>query len=575
MTSEDPHRGWVRRDVANVRPLGAYAARSCPVVTQWNVIRPVEPAPAPTFLQRLGEVGLGFEAEVYEALAEGELVPVNTDPLVREGETRAAMERGDRLILGGRLPTDVAGRRVGEPDVLIRVGDNPVGGRWGYRPVDVKHHSMLVAEKGAAVVVVELDELRDGTGHPDDRDLNPVGNKSSGKAKKDLLQLAHYHRMLESCGHAVGGDVWAGVLASEGQVVWYRLDLPMWQTPATSDGRKRKKRTSLEVYDFEFGFRLDIAAVAGAHLEDGAANPLLVAPIKVGDCDMCRWRRHCLPWLERRRDVSLLPRAGWQEWQPLSAAGLDTIPLLAASTGQEVVDLPQPTLARLRTEARARLGDAPAYLRDGIAGLEIPRADIEIDLDMENDTEVYLWGMYVVDLTELDVAERGYRPVVDWSEDLDERDAITLFLRTWRWLRNVRDLCRDHGHSLAVYCWSGGGAEERWLRHYARLADVEDQIEDFVASEVWVDLERVWKDQLVTGHGTSLKTVAPLTGFAWSGDDVGGAQSMTWYRQATDPNRSVAERSELRNRLLDYNRDDVLATRHVREWMSAMTVEPL
>lgn len=96
-----------------------------------------------------------------------------------------------------------------------------------------------------------------------------------------------------------------------------------------------------------------------------------------------------------------------------------------------------------------------------------------------------------------------------------------------------------------------------------------DEVEQFVQSAAWVDLLRVFQDQVVTGHGGSLKTVAPLTGFAWRDDDPGGGQSMQWWADAVDPNLPAHERDRHRTRLLRYNEDDVAATRHIRNWLDA------
>ena len=73
--------------------------------------------------------------------------------------------------------------------------------------------------------------------------------------------------MLQACGHASDLSL-AGIFGKEGVIVWYDLDEPMWMTPAKSDGKKQKKRTSMDAYDFEFDFRLDIAAVAMQHQEN-------------------------------------------------------------------------------------------------------------------------------------------------------------------------------------------------------------------------------------------------------------------------------------------------------------------
>ena len=88
---------------------------------------------------------MAFEREIVTRLIElhpGAAVisaqdPERTDAVkaAREAETLRAMTDGVPLIIAGRLPTDLAGRRVGEPDLLVAVD-----GAAKYRPVDIKHH---------------------------------------------------------------------------------------------------------------------------------------------------------------------------------------------------------------------------------------------------------------------------------------------------------------------------------------------------------------------------------------------------------------------------------------------------
>lgn len=569
-TWQPPHGGWVRHDVTDVPPLGAYAARSCPVRTQWDELRPADPAPPSSFVQALGERGVTHEHEVTArllALHGDDAVRIaEGDPEARVAATVAAMADGAGLIIGGRLPVDTDGRRVAEPDVLVRAGERPVDGRWRYRPVEVKGHGMLVdAGRGAPVVTADLDAVL--ATDPADAPATSVGDKQSGKAKPDLLQVAHYHRTLEACGHAPDGDVWGGVIGREGTLLWYRLDAPMWRTPATSGGRKQRTRTTLDVYDFEFGFRLDIRAVARHHRDDPDVD-LLVEPVRTSECDSCRWRSHCGRLLAERQDVSLLPRTGWREWSALREVGATTIPALARLDEATDVDgLGTKPLVERIDQARARLGPDTAYRRRGVDEVDLRRADVEVDVDMENADEVYLWGAHVTDRVGADLVEPGYHPHVDWRPELAPDQAADLFAGFLDRLTGLRDACHARGLTFAAYCWSGPSAEERWMKRYADHLGRRDEVDAFLGSGEWVDLERLFTDRLVTGHGTSVKTVASLIGFAWSDDDPGGGQSMLWYAGAVDPSVSADDRQRLRDRVLAYNADDVQATLAVREWV--------
>ena len=263
------------------------------------------PWPASPLLERRFARGLQFEEEALARLRDlhpAALVIRAETRAAREGATLGAMKAGAPLILGGRLPVDLAGRRAGEPDLLVAAAGGP-----GYRPVDIKHHRCLDAGPGG------WPSRCSPLGRLAWEAAEPVPGSSARARREDLLQLAHYQRMLEACGMAAPGGRLGGIIGVDGVVTWYDLDARRWPTPSAGGGRKR--RSTMEVYDFEFGFRLDVLAVAAQHQADPSV-PLLVVPVRISECAECPWWSWCGPRLQAGSgDPSLLPRIGWRVWR--------------------------------------------------------------------------------------------------------------------------------------------------------------------------------------------------------------------------------------------------------------------
>lgn len=590
-----------RFDVSGVPLQGGYVAKQCPVRAQLDVLRPVEPRPTSPVLQRRFDRGIEFEAAVVAELlaAHPDAVTIEgDDPAARERATAAAMEAGASLILNARLPSDDRGRRVGKPDLLVRAPDG------GYRPVDVKHHRTL--EPGSEPA--RSSSLREPA-------LEAAGDDPDGSVRRnrgDLLQLAHYQRMLEACGRAAGDGRFGGISGVERRIVWHDLDAPLWRTPSSSG--KQKIRSTMEIYDFEFDFRLDIMATAMRHVADASAE-LLVVPFRKGECDECPWWDWCRPQLEAGAGhLSLIPRMKWAQWEAyrdrdvtdrsmlaaldartarLVAAGVDLASLIAEAetlppetpapqiailvrrpkqraeveaaglaTAGEIAALDRRTaefsqarisaIAEHVDQARAAIGDAPVYRRRGIDRIEVPRADVEVDVDMENvEDGVYLWGALL---------GGEYHAFATW-EPLTAETEAKAFTEFWRWLMQIRGDALARGRTFRAYCWHEQ-AENTQMRRIGAAAGLADEVEQFIASDEWIDLRKVFDTQLITGGSTGLKKIAPLAGFTWPVDEPGGGESMVRYDLAASGDQAAQQW------LLDYNRGDVEATHAIREWMS-------
>jgi len=312
----------VREDVSGVQPLHGYMARTCPMKVALDAAPPegvVRRAPTPARLARR-EAGLVFEGEIFDLLVAAHPDAVDLRGVTDRGDTVAktvaALQAGAPMVLAGWLPDDTGQHRSGRPDVLLR-GRQRGDGRWGYLPVDVKSHKTLAAPSSTTCPGY-LSSLDDIATHPADlAEAVDEPARWTGKIADDLVQLAHYWRMLQAHGlHDDSGGAWAGVIGSEQVCTWYRLDeegplRPSWRTVT---GRW----TNLEAYDHEFGFRLDILA----RVQDGR-DPGVVPAYNLRWCDECEWWPHCESQMVAADEVTLLPRIDWNRRMRLHAARPD------------------------------------------------------------------------------------------------------------------------------------------------------------------------------------------------------------------------------------------------------------
>ncbi|OCB40714.1 hypothetical protein A9X02_16655 [Mycobacterium malmoense] len=416
--------------------LNAYAAKRCPVRVQ-NNYSPLVPTlnwvPSPEIQARL-DAGLTFERKVFDELAALHPAAITVAAQLAKADAIAAtvdaMESGAPLVLGGWLPDDVAGGRTGRPDLLIRVAG-------GYLPADVKHHATVEPRKTTTAVL--------SAPKSPDRRRKASGWTATSHRYEDGMQLAHYTRMLQACDHHPGPELlWGAVLGtsavavtagdSPGLVfVWHDLQEPLFQTFSRSQGKKR--RSLLERYDHEQGFRLKVAENA-CRITGSDADPTpLVEPIGQEECRTCPYEQWCADQMGRE-DPSVaitIGRLGTREWLTLRSMGVTTTEALST------VDPDDPTffdeyvveVTHLSPEnARKRLAAAVERAemicrgvdlkRNGDGPVEVPVADVEIDLDVEYDlnNRVYMWGVRVRRGTD-ESSARYISDFTDWEPHLD------------------------------------------------------------------------------------------------------------------------------------------------------------
>lgn len=555
--------------------LGGYAARRCAVRAQFDALPLVRTLEVPSAEDQARiDAGIAFEEDVFARLLALNPGAVLVDRQLRRdaavAATVEAMGTGAPLVLGGWLPDDPDGGRTGRPDLLIAVDG-------GYLPGDVKHHRSAQPSKSTTVNVSTL-------GDPAVRLAVPGWSAATPHRYGDGIQLAHYWRMLGACERAPRGRAWGAVLGSTGLdlsggggeelvLVWHDLEAPGAFTFSRSQGKAR--RSLLQRYDHEHVFRVKVAETARRVGGAGDDPRLLVAPVGQPECRRCPYGQFCADKMGPEDPSAVINVGGLdtREWLALRQLGVTTTAELAALDPDDdgVTDTYCPEVShRSRTAARRRLRGVIERAAMIVAGIDIARtgsgpvpvADIEIDLDVEWDTNqfVYLWGARVRHGTD-DAAPR-YHHFANWSAmntDAEYRLAVEVV----DWVRTQVTAARQAGATLLVFHWSS--PERAQLQRILGKAAVADLIEP-ESGGVFVDLEQFFKRHFVAVHGSSIKQVAPRFGFHWRVEDPGGAISQTHLARLRESADEV-EVAEAKSWLLSYNEDDCAAMAAIRDGM--------
>ena len=550
--------------------LDAYAARSCPSKVH-NAFHPGFTPPPGVVEVRTSEPALAFKERIFEKVSyirgAVDLRPLRGEPSdVQEAALLAAAADGAPVIIAPMLPRDWQGHRSARPDFLVR-GADQADGSAGYHPAQVKFHKVLELRATAEAEVHGARLARPGLRRPLDGIRYRLGVRLA-----NTLQLSHYWRHLESLGLSASDGPWAALIGTDevperGLIfAWVRLDdLTLAANPGEDN-----PLTPLDRYDAEHGLRVELAERA-ATLPPEA--PPIFRPVINRECPRCEWQHTCRALLgddDLSVRISKAP-LDVHEVLTLRGLGIATVSELAQADLDEVLPafLPQVT-HRNGSEARLRLAQRRArMIVDGV-DLErltsgpidsLPAFEVEVDLDIETSTDdrVYLWGFQVTD------AHGSYYRSFGEFADLDDRSEGHLAEAAMAWLKELAS-----EHDVRVYHYSD--YETVRLRRLASNRDLPALTWAVEwAADHFVDLFGVMRQHFFGTQGLGLKVVATsATGFHWRDVDPGGLNSQAWFDDAvhapTDHERELA-----RQRVLEYNEDDCLATRELRTWLRSLS----
>ncbi|WP_420555067.1 TM0106 family RecB-like putative nuclease [Neptuniibacter marinus] len=283
-------------------------------------------------------------------------------------------------------------------------------------------------------------------------------------------------------------------------------------------------------------------------------------------CRACPYYTHCKPAFEAKEEISLLYGVQGRAADGLEKHGISTISELATSSPESLPDVPY--LKGYEKKQRAIL-QAQSYFSGEvhqIAPVSLPDGhwvhfDIEDNpLTGNGEKHVYLWGFLVPNFSNAD-----FEYVWTDTAEQDKQGWIEFLAKIEEYRDRYADLV------LAHYSQH----ERTTIRSYAKRYDMEsnETVLYLLGEESPLfDMQKPVLDSLVLPlQGYGLKDICKhkdLVNFQWEDDNSGSQWSVVQF------NRFLAEsdpemKAQLKAEILGYNRDDVIATRRLEEWLRA------
>lgn len=272
-------------------------------------------------------------------------------------------------------------------------------------------------------------------------------------------------------------------------------------------------------------------------------------------CKLCHWHTECTGRLTKAGDLTLIPELGRAKRDAMMDR-IRTIHELAGSNpdsfvvGKKTVfpGIGPDTLRKFYERARLQTSEGAGPLL--LTPLALPDYELELFFDIEVDPMrdiCYLHGF--VERRGLDCATEEF--VYFFAEEPTPQHEKAAFADAWDYMRTNRP--------CAIYYYS---KYERTIYRKLRekypdvcsAEDIEELFDPAHAIDLYFDVVKKVTEWPTRDY--SIKTLAKFLGFNWRDTHPSGAASIEWFDRwvkTADP--------DVRQRILDYNEDDCIATR--------------
>lgn len=430
------------------------------------------------------------------------------------GKLGAEREHLTKEAMEQRIPLIYAGRistddLLGDPDLLRLDGDKYVAG-----------------------------DIKSGSGEE--------GSDDSASLKKHYgVQLALYTDILERKGLSASRRPF--VWDVHGDEITYDLNEPQGI---------RNPWTVWELY------QRTLAEARGIIAQAQQTKAAYGAP-----CKLCHWHSACLKELDTAKDLTLLPELGRAKRDVLIEE-FETIEHLAGADveafvrGKKTVfsGIGPDTLRKFR--ARAELVSSVSgkpYLTKPVA---FPTAKVELFFDIEVDPmrdHCYLHGF--VERRNGDEASERYFAFL--TEDTSPAEEERAFCQAWHFIQERQPCAIYYYSKYERTIWRQ--LQEKYPS-VCSVEEIEELFEPARSVDLYFDVVKKATEWPTRDH--SIKTLAKYLGFNWRDTHPSGAASIEWFdRWITTGD------DEIKQRILDYNEDDCIATRVLLDGIKELVVK--
>ena len=358
-------------------------------------------------------------------------------------------------------------------------------------------------------------------------------------------------------------------------------------------GGSARETASLRVDDFMAYYRAAKARFEAAVLDEDQAlrpaSPSATYPEPVEHCGVCRWASLCA---QRRRDddhLSLVAGITSRQRTALVTREIDTVVRLANSPIPFDPPLDGSSAAsveRVREQARIQVAGRnlpkpiyelltpgpgqPIEPERGLAMLPPPDpGDLFLDLEGDpyafDDGVDYLFGV-------LDVGGT-FTPI--WSFDPDHPGEVSLAGEKDGFETLVGMLIErlDRYPNMHVYHYAS--YEPTALKRLmGRHATREDEVDRLLRGGVLVDLFRAVRQGLrASVESYSIKRIEPLYGFEREVELRDAGSSIVAFEEWLELGEGDRPSSDILDEIARYNRDDVVSTARLRDWLESLRPE--